>query len=140
MLERSSILYAMNTLSNARRAAVVRGLVEGGSIRAVGRMTGTDKDTVLRILVEVGEFCSLYQDATLRNLKCKRIEADEIWSFVGAKAANAKNNGQGDLWTFTAICADSKLMVSWLVGPRGAGSTQAFMNDLAGRLAHRVQL
>ena len=102
MLERSSIL-----LSNARRAAVVRGLVEGGSIRAVGRMTGTDKDTVTRILVEVGEFCSLYQNVTLRNLSCTRIEADEIWSFVGAKAANATKDGQGDIWTFTAMCADT---------------------------------
>ena len=130
----------MNKLTNARRAAVVRGLVEGGSIRAVGRMTGTDKDTVSRILVEVGEFCSAYQDITLRNLTCTRIEADEIWSFVGAKAANATKEGQGDIWTFTALCADSKLAVSWLVGSRSQESTRVFMDDVAARLANRVQL
>lgn len=130
----------MNKLTNERRAAVVRGLVEGGSIRAVGRMTGTDKDTVLRILVEVGEFCSLYQDVTLRNLPCTRIEADEIWSFIGAKEANKTQDGQGDLWTFTAICADSKLAVSWLVGPRSHESTRTFMDDVASRLAGRVQI
>lgn len=130
----------MNKLSKERRAAVVRGLVEGSSIRAVGRMTGTDKDTVLRVLVEVGEFCSLYQDVALRNLNCTRIEADEIWSFVGAKAANATKEGHGDLWTFTAICADSKLAVSWLVGPRSQESTRIFMDDVASRLAKRVQL
>lgn len=130
----------MNKLSNTRRAAVVRGLVEGGSIRAVGRMTGTDKDTVTRILVEVGEFCSLYQNVTLRNLPCVRIEADEIWSFVGAKAVNAKQEGHGDIWTFTAICADTKLAVSWLVGSRSAESTRTFMDDVASRLANRVQL
>ena len=79
-------------------------------------MTGTDKDTVMRILVEVGEFCSIYQHHTLVNLPCKRIEADEIWSFVGAKQKNATKAGQGDLWTYTAIDADSKLAVSWLVG------------------------
>jgi IS1 family transposase len=130
----------MNKLTNARRAAVVRGLVEGGSIRAVGRMTGTDKDTVLRILVEVGEFCSLYQHHALRNLNCTRIECDEIWSFVGAKEANKTQDGQGDLWTFTAICADSKLALSWLVGPRSHASTRAFVDDVASRLAKRVQI
>jgi IS1 family transposase len=130
----------MNKLSKERRAAVVRGLVDGASMRAIARMTGTDKDTVMRILVEVGEFCSIYQHHTLRNLNCTRIEADEIWSFVGAKAANATKDGQGDLWTFTAICADSKLAVSWLVGPRTGESARVFMRDVASRLAQRVQL
>ena len=139
LLERSSILLTMNKLSIDRRAAVIRGLVEGSSIRAVARMTGTDKDTVMRLLVEVGEFCSIYQDHTLRNLPCKRVEADEIWSFVGAKARNAKP-GQGDLWTFTAICSDSKLAVSWLVGPRITQTAKTFMADVASRLANRVQL
>ena len=130
----------MNTLSLARRAAVVRGLMDGASIRAVSRMTQTDKDTVSKILVEVGEFCAVYQDIVLRNLPCQRIEADEIWSFVGAKAANAKQPGHGDLWTYTAMDADSKLMLSWLVGSRTGDNTRAFMADLASRLAHRVQL
>lgn len=140
MLERSSILWAMNRLSDSRRAAVIRGLVEGGSIRAVARMTRTDKDTVMRVLVEVGEFCSIYQHHVLVNLPCQRIEADEIWSFVGAKQKNAKKNGQGDLWTFTAVCATSKLAVSWMVGQRSAKDIQVFVADLASRLAGRVQL
>src|ERR1700680_86400 len=112
----------MNKLSQDRRAAVIRGLVEGGSVRAVGRMTGTDKDTVIRLLVEVGEFASIYQYHALRNLPCKRIECDEIWAFCGSKKRNATKPGQGDLWTFTAIDADTKLMVSWLVRLRGGES------------------
>jgi IS1 family transposase len=140
MLERTSILLTMNTLSNARRAQVVRALVDGASVRATGRMTRTDKDTVLRILVEVGEFCSLYQHHALRNLECKVIEADEIWAFVGAKEANKTNDTQGDLWTWTALCADTKLAVSWLVGPRNSVSARAMMRDLYSRLKHRVQL
>lgn len=130
----------MNRLDNTRRANVVRALVDGSSVRATARMCGVDKDTVLRILVEVGEFCSIYQDITLTNLPCTRIEADEIWSFVGAKAANATQPGQGDLWTFTALCADTKLAVSWLVGPRSHASTRTFMADVASRLGKRVQL
>ena len=130
----------MNKLTNERRATIIRALVDGASVRATARMTGTDKDTVMRLLVEVGEFCSTYQNHTLVNLPCTRVEADEIWSFVGAKAANATKEGQGDLWTFTAICADTKLAVSWLVGPRSHHSTRAFMDDVASRLAERVQL
>jgi IS1 family transposase len=130
----------MNTLSLDRKALVVRGLADSMSLRAIGRMTRTDKDTVTRVLVEVGEFCSMYQDFVLTNLPCKRIEADEIWSFVGAKEANKTRDGQGDLWTYTAICADTKLAVSWLVGPRNMESTQAFMVDLADRLTNRIQL
>lgn len=130
----------MNQLSISRRAAVLRALVEGGSIRAVARMTGVDKETVMKLLVDVGEFCSLYQDVVLTNLPCRRVEADEIWSFVGAKEANKTREGQGDLWTFTALCADTKLAVSWLVGPRNQASTRTFMDDVASRLAERVQL
>lgn len=130
----------MNKLTTAKRAAILRGLVEGGSIRAVARMTGTDKDTVMRLLVEVGEFCGVYQDYALTNLPCQRVEADEIWSFVGAKAKNAKQAGHGDIWTWTAICADSKLMISYMVGERDQATALAFMQDVAGRLANRVQL
>jgi IS1 family transposase len=140
LLKRSSILVGMNKLSTERRANVIRALVEGGSLRSVARMTGTDKDTVMRLLVEVGEFCSIYQHHTLVNLPCKRIEADEIWSFVGSKQKNAKKAGQGDLWTYTAIDADTKLAVSWLVGPRLPISTRKFILELSGRLANRVQL
>ncbi len=127
----------MNVLSIARRAAIIRALVEGASIRSVARMTGSDKDTVTRLLVEVGEFCSTYQHHVLVNLPCERIEADEIWSFVGAKQRNATKAGQGDLWTFTAICATTKLAVSWMVGPRTPATAQALMDDVADRLANQ---
>jgi IS1 family transposase len=140
MLERSSILLGMNTLSKERKAAVIKGLVEGGSIRAVGRMVGVEKDTVSRVLVEVGEFCSIYQHHVLVDLPCERIEADEIWSFVGAKRRNATKAGQGDLWTFTAICATTKLAVSWVVGKRTPDSAQWFMHDVARRMKNRIQL
>lgn len=130
----------MNKLSIERRAAVIRALVDGASVRATARMTRTDKDTVLRILVEVGEFCSTYQHYALRDLPCTRVEADEIWAYCGAKAKNATKPGQGDIWTFTAVCADTKLAISWLVGPRGGTSSQRFMDDLASRLTKRIQL
>ena len=123
-----------------KRAAIIRALSEGNSIRATARLTATSKDTVMKLLVEVGEFCSIYQDYRLRNLPTTRVEADEIWAFVGAKAKNATQVGQGDIWTFTAIDADSKLMISWLVGERNGGAATAFMQDVAGRLANRVQL
>lgn len=130
----------MNKLTTEKRAAIVRALAEGNSIRATARLTDTSKATVLKLLVEIGEFCSIYQDHAHRNLKCTRVEADEIWSFVGAKQKNATKETQGDLWTYTAICADSKLMVSWLVGARDHTNTFAFMKDIAFRLANRIQL
>jgi len=130
----------MNKLGVDRRAAVIRGLVEGGSIRAVARMTGVDKDTVLRLLVEVGEFCSIYQYHALRDLPCKRIQCDEIWAFVGAKARTAKQSGHGDIWTFTALDADTKLMVSWLVGERNGAACEGFLKDVASRVANRIQI
>ena len=89
----------MHKFTDARRAAIVRALCEGNSVRATARLTTTAKATVLKLLVELGEFASIYQDVTLRNLPCKTVEADEVWSFVGAKAANATKEGQGDMWT-----------------------------------------
>lgn len=130
----------MNTLTTERRAAIVRALCEGNSVRATSRLTGAAKATVLKLLVELGEFCSVYQDHALVNLPCVRVEADEIWAFVGAKQRNAAHAGQGDIWTFTALDADSKLIVSWLVGDRTPENAHAFMQDVAGRLANRVQL
>lgn len=130
----------MNKLTTAKRAAIVRCLVEGNSIRATCRLTGAAKATVLKLLVELGEFCSIYQDHRLTDLKTTVVQADEIWSFVGAKARNATKDGQGDIWTYTAIDADSKLMISWLVGPRSQDNTNAFIADLADRLPNRVQL
>jgi IS1 family transposase len=132
----------MNKLSTERRAAIVRCLVEGNSARATARLTGTSRTTVLSLVVELGQMCRLYQNQKLRNLPCKRIQADEVWSFAGAKEKQVQNGakGEGDVWTWTAICADTKLMVSWLVGTRGSHAARRFMADLQGRLANRVQL
>ncbi len=88
----------MNKMSISKRAEIIRGLVEGNSIRSVTRMTGASKGAVLRLLAEVGEFCAIYQDHALRSLPCKRIEADEVWGYCGAKQKNATKPGQGDLW------------------------------------------
>ena len=130
----------MNKMSTERRAAVVKALAEGMSIRATVRLTGAAKDTVTKLLVAMGTACMDYHGANVRGVRSERIEADEIWAFVGAKAANATREGQGDIWTWTAIDADSKLMVSYLVGPRNVESCDAFMADLASRLAGRIQL
>ncbi len=135
----------MNKLTNTRRVQVVSALVEGNSIRATVRMTGVAKNTIVKLLADLGRACSDYQDKALRNLPCKRIECDEIWSFVGMKQKNVPEErkgefGIGDVWTFTAICADSKLVPSWLIGPRDLGTATEFMRDLAGRLASKVQL
>jgi IS1 family transposase len=132
----------MNILSTERRAAIVRALVEGNSIRATARMTGTSKNTVLKLLVDLGELCSVYQDHKLRNIAAKRVQCDEIWSFAGAKQKQVDGGakGAGDVWTWTAMDADSKLMICWLVGQRSAWFARTFIADLAGRLANRVQL
>jgi IS1 family transposase len=108
-------------------------------------MTDTAKNTVVKLLVDVGQACYEYQDKALRNLTCKRIQCDEIWSFCYAKEKNvpADKKGQfgyGDVWTWTAICADSKLVPSWLVGSRDAEMASFFIEDLSSRLSHRVQL
>ena len=135
----------MNRLSAAKRAAVVAALVEGCSIRATVRMTGVAKNTIVKLLVDLGADCAKYQDEHLRNLSCKRIECDEIWSFVYAKQKNverAKNapEAAGDVWTWTALDADSKLVPTWLIGTRDLGTAYTFMHDLADRLSNRVQL
>lgn len=140
MLEHLTSLSVMNRLSDAQRAAVVRCLIEGNSVRSTARITGTAKGTVLKLLAEVGEFCSIYQDMTLRNLPCERIEVDEIWAFVGAKQKNAKQAGHGDIWTFTCIDPDSKLMVSWMVGDRSPETASMFLCDVAERMSRKVQL
>lgn len=108
-------------------------------------MTGASKVTILKLLADIGQACSEYQDKALRNLTCKRIQCDEIWSFCYAKDKNvpADKKGQfgyGDVWTWAALCADTKLIVTWAIGTRGAGTAYEFMHDLAGRLANRVQL
>jgi IS1 family transposase len=138
-------MFIMNKLTVEERAAVVRALVEGCSIRATARMTGVARNTVTKLLVDLGTACSEYQDRTLRNLSCKRLQLDEIWSFVYAKAKNvpaerAGEFGVGDVWTWTAIDAETKLIPSWMVGTRDGDAAKAFVSDLAGRLASRVQI
>ena len=138
-------MLAMNKLSIAHRAQVLGLLVEGNSINATCRITGVAKATVLKLLADVGKACAEYQDKTLRNLPCKRVQCDEVWSFVGAKKRNVPAElqgtfGIGDVWTWTGICADTKLVASWMIGLRDGPSANLFMTDLASRLAHRVQL
>ena len=135
----------MNKLSAERRAAVVRSLVEGNSIRATVRMTGAAKNTVAKLLVELGEACREYQDRTLRGVTSKRVQCDEIWSFVGCKEKNIsegrrEEEGIGDVWTWTAMDADSKLMICWHVDDRSPEAATDFVADLKERLANRVQL
>ena len=134
-----------NVLPTAKRAAVVAALVEGNSIRATVRMTGVAKNTVVKLLVELGAACQAHADEHLRNLPCKRLQVDEIWAFCYAKEKNVPADkkgvfGYGDVWTFAAIDADSKLIPSWLVGSRDTGCATELMQDLVSRLANRVQI
>jgi IS1 family transposase len=134
----------MNKLSTEERKRVVAALVEGNSLRAVTRMTGMHRTTIMKLLCDLGAACSDYQDRVFRDLKCKRVQCDEIWSFVGAKEKNCsaemKKDGKGDVWTWVALDADTKLVPCWFIGNRDAGCAYHFMHDLAGRLANRVQL
>src|ERR1035438_4063368 len=121
----------MNCLDSQTRARIVHCLIEGCSIRATCRMTGAAKNTVVNLLAQMGEACAEYHDKHVRGLKCKRVQCDEIWSFVGAKMKNTTEEkalqGWGDTWTWTALDADTKLMVSYLVGQRGPKWANAFM-------------
>lgn len=133
----------MNRLSTQDRARILTVLSEGMGINAACRATGASKNTVLKLIADVGRACALYQDQRFRNLTCKRIQCDEIWSFVGAKQKNVTEDhadGYGDCYTFTAIDPDTKLMPCWLVGVRTKECTNDFIADLASRLAGRVQL
>lgn len=135
----------MNRLTKEKRMQIVAALVEGSSINSTVWMTGVSKPTILKLLADLGTACAKYQDEKLRNLTCKRVQADEIWSFCFAKDKNLSEEmkgkfGFGSVWTWTAICADTKLMISWLVGERSVPYAVKFINDLASRLAHRVQL
>ena len=129
----------------AKRAQILGFLVEGMSLRAASRLADCSINTVTKLLVDVGAACAEHQDTALRNLPCKRIQCDEVSSFVGAKQKNVPDNrkgefGLGDVWTWTAIAADSKLVASWMVGARDTEAAKAFIGDLAVRLANRVQL
>lgn len=134
----------MNRLPMDKRVQIVNLLVEGMSMRAASGVADVSINTVTKLLVEVGLAALDYQDAHLRNLPCKRVQLDEIWSFVGAKERNAtdaqKADGFGDVWTWTAIDADTKIVPCWHVGERNTAAAVEFVQDLAGRLANRVQL
>lgn len=136
----------MNKLDSKKREQVISALIEGCSIRSAVRMTGVAKKTIMRLLVEVGEVCMRYQDRAFRNLTCRRLQVDELWAFIYAKQKNvtpkiaADHPEAGDVWLWTAIDADSKLVPCWMLGPRDAIAARDFIEDLAGRLANRVQL
>ncbi len=135
-------MFTMNRMPLAKRAQILGLLVEGMSLRAISRVADCSINTVTRLLVDVGTACAEYQNKALVNLPCKRVQCDEIWSFVGAKQKNVAQGaaGYGDVWTWTAICADTKLIASWMVGSRDGEAAAAFVADLAPRLANRVQL
>jgi IS1 family transposase len=135
----------MNRLSTEKRAQIIASLVEGNSIRATVRMTGAAKNTIVKLLADLGEACAEYQDGVLVDLPCKVAEADEIWSYCYSKQKNVPEQfkgtpGYGDVWTFTAVCADTKLVPTWLVGERTKDDAEVFLTDLASRLANRIQL
>lgn len=138
-------MVIMNKKSVEERAKILACLVEGNSIRSTSRMTGASKNTVAKLLVQVGKACMAYQDEAFRELQCNNIQVDEIWSFCYAKEKNvpADKKGQfgyGDMWTWTAIDAETKLVPSWLVGGRDAEYAKVFIDDLASRMASRIQL
>jgi IS1 family transposase len=138
-------MVSMNRLTTEKRAQVIGALVEGNSISATVRMTGVAKNTVAKLLADLGDACSAYMDANLRNLPCQRIQCDEIWAFVGMKQKNVPQElkgefGIGDVWTWVALDADTKLVPSYYVGLRDSSDAYRFLGDLAGRLQNRVQL
>lgn len=143
---RARILSNMNRLDTDRRAHALKCLADGMSLRGTARVTGVARMTVEKLLRDLGAACAAYQDRALRNLSCRRVQCDEIWAFCYAKRKNVtpqiaeQHPDTGDIWTWTAIEADSKLVLSWLIGSRDAGAAYEFMQDVAGRLRHRVQL
>nr|VFJ98033.1 MAG: DDE domain-containing protein [Candidatus Kentron sp. H] len=135
----------MNKLPTDKRNIIIGLLVEGSSLRSISRLTGVSINTVTKILVDAGEACAAYHDEHVRNVSAKSIQCDEIWSFCYAKEKNVPNavnapEEAGDVWTWTAMDSDTKLIISYLVGGRDAEYANEFMHDVAGRLTHRVQL
>jgi IS1 family transposase len=135
-----------NVISMAKKVAVITALVEGCSVRSTSRMTGVSKGAILRLLESVGTACTEFHDKAVRNVQAKRVQVDEIWSFVGCKQKNITEKAIGnfgicgDVWTFTAIEAQSKLVIGWMVGQRDAGFATAFLQDVESRLTNRIQL
>ena len=136
--------YIMNRLTTEKRTTILAALCEGASINATSRITGVSKVTILKLLRDIGPVCLDYQRKTLVDLPCKRLQCDEVWSFVGAKERNVprdeRGRGRGDAWIWVAICADTKVIPCWHIGARDADAAAWFMEDLASRLANRVQL
>jgi IS1 family transposase len=135
----------MNKLDPAKRRQILSMLCEGSSMRSISRVVDVSINTVAKLLADAGEACEAFHDETVRNVRSRRVQCDEIWAFVYAKqknvgAAKAAPAGAGDCWTWTALDADTKLMISWVVGGRDAGYANAFMLDVADRLANRVQM
>src|SRR5579872_4710671 len=133
----------MNRLNKEQRTKIIAALVEGNSLRATARICNVSFNTVLKLVPEIGLACMEYHDKAVRRLVSKRIQCDEIWSFCYAKDKNVPQEkrgilGFGDVWTWTAIDPDTKLIASWAVGKRDAGTAYEFMHDLAARLANRV--
>src|SRR5271156_2514436 len=130
-----------NNLPTDKKVSVISMLAEGNSIRAVERITGVNQNTIMSLNRRVGDACKKIMDEKLRGLNCKNVEIDEIWGFIGAKQKNAVRAGvYGDVWTFIALDSDSKLIPSYVVGKRDAYHAKMFMDDLASRLALRVQI
>jgi len=134
----------MNILGREKQAMVIGGLVEGSSIRSIERQTGVHRDTIMRLMIKVGNTCEKIMDTTMRNLICKDIEVDEVWSFVGKKQRHVglKDNPDkvGDFYTFIALDSETKLIPAYKVGKRDLPTAQAFISDLASRLSNRIQL
>lgn len=147
MLDRLSIMYyicSMNKLPLQKRTQIINLLVEGNSMRATSRIADVSINTVTKCLVDVGFACMNFHNDMVKNLQCKRVQADEIWSFIGSKekntSAESKEEGNGDVWTWVGIDADTKLVVSWFVGNRSAESANIFMQDMASRITNSMQL
>jgi hypothetical protein len=135
----------MDKLSTAKRVQIVKALVEGNSLRSTTRMIGASINTVTKLLVDLGTACEAFHDEHVRNVPAKRVQCDEVWCFCYARRENVPEDlrgvfGYGDLWTWVGQDADSKLVLSWLVGRRDAQTAHPFMHDLASRLTSRVQL
>src|SRR4051794_17035664 len=132
----------MNKLPIATRVQILNMLVEGSSMRSISRVAGVSINTVTKLLVDAGTACAAYHDRQVRDVWAKRVQCDEVWSFCGAKQKNVRSmkspvEGAGDVWTWTALDADSKMILSWTVGGRDADTARVLMDDLAARLAHR---